>query len=127
MTITEQREAVRLYKEGAGTASEIAKIYGVHYSTIFDTLTRFNVPRQRPSASVAVSAAMRRRWAENKARQAQQQAVYSPDLRDQYLVAEQPAPLPGVNIDAVHVKAKRKPRKRKSWLRRILDKVFGRR
>ena len=124
MSIKEQREAVRLYKERAGTAAEIAKIYGVHYSTIYDALDRFNVQRHRPAASAAVTAAMKRRW--EKARNAAQQTVYSPDLREQYLVAEQPAPSPGVDIDAVHAKPKRKPRKRKSWLRRALDKLFRR-
>lgn len=126
MSMKEQREAVRLYKEKVGTAAEIAKIYGVHYSTIFETLDRFNVPRHRPAASAAVTAAMKRRWAEEKARSAAQQVVYSPDLRDQYLVAEQPSPSSGVDIDAVHAKAKRKPRKRKSWWRRALDKLFRR-
>lgn len=130
MSMKEQREAARLYKEKAGTAAEIAKIYGVHYSTIFDILDRFGIPRQRPKASVAVSEAMRRRWAEQKAAESQQ-AVYSPDLRDQYLVAEQPSPAPrdseGVDIDAVHTKPRRRsPRKKKSWWQRLKDRLFGR-
>lgn len=125
MSMKEQREAVRLYKERAGTATEIAKIYGVHYSTIFDALDRFGVPRHRPKASLAVSQAMRRRWAEQRTKE---QVVYSPDLRDQYLVAEAPAPTScGVDIDAVHTKPRRKTaRKKKSWWQRIKDKLFGR-
>lgn len=131
MSIKEQREAVRLYKEKAGTASEIAKIYGVHYTTIYETLDRFNVPRHIPAASRAVSEAMRRRWAEQKEKEAKlkEQAVYSPDLKDQYLVAEPPAPTraetDGVDIDAVHTKPKRRsPRKKKSLWQRIKDRLF---
>jgi len=125
MTITEQREAASLYKENAAGVTAIASLYGVHSSTIYDVLDRFNVPRQRPGLSLSASLRMKQYW--NSERAKAQQTVYSPDLRDQYLVAEQPSPSAGVDIDAVHVKATRKPRKRKSWLRRTLDKLFGRR
>lgn len=119
MTLKEQREAARLYKEGAGKVSEIAAMYGVHASTIYAVLDRYNVERQH----IRTSEAMRRRW-EKARKQDEHQAVYSPDLREQYLVAEQPAPSSGVDIDAVHHKAKRKPRKRKSWWRRAIEKLF---
>lgn len=131
MSMKEQREAARLYKEKAGTAAEIAKMYGVHYSTIFAALDRFGVPRHNPKASVAVSEAMRRRWAEQRAKETKlntEQAVYSPDLRDQYLVAEPPSPTStGVDIDAVHLKPKRRsPRKKKGWWQRLKERFFGR-
>lgn len=133
MSIKEQREAVRLYKEKVGTAAEIAKIYGVHYTTIYETLDRFNVPRHIPAASKAVSEAMRRRWADQKAKEAKlnEQLVYSPDLSDQYLVAEPPSPTQaepeGVDIDKVHTKPRRKTtRKKKGWWQRVKDKLFRR-
>lgn len=134
MSMKEQREAARLYKEKAGTAAEISRMYGVHVSTLYDALDRFNIKRHVPAASVAVSAAMKRRWAEQREKEAKlasDQIVYSPDLRDQYLVAEQPAPSAppsdGVDIDRVHTKPRRKsPRKKKSLWQRLKDKLFNR-
>lgn len=117
-----------MYKEKAGSANEIAAIYGIHHSTVFSILDDFNVPRHYPMRSASVSRSMKRRWEEQrKAEQkSAQQAVYSPDLRDQYLVAEQPAPSPGVNIDAVHHKPRRTTKRRKvGWFRRLIFKLFG--
>lgn len=133
MSMKEQREAARLYKEKAGTAAEIGRMYGVHYSTIYDILDRFNVERHVPAASVSHSASMKKYWAERKSEEIKAgagRAVYSPDLRDQYLVAEAPAPVQkqdGVDIDAIHVKPRRKTtRKKKSWWQRVKDKLFKR-
>jgi transposase-like protein len=121
MTMKEQREAVRLYKEKAGTAAETAKIYGVHFCTIFHTLDRFGVERHRPRSSVSASATMKKRWERQKeAEKRLEQLEWSPDMRDMYLVAEQPSP-----VEVAPKPIKRKPRKRKSWWQRLTSKLFG--
>lgn len=124
MSMKEQREAVRLYKEKAGTAAEIAKIYGVHYTTIFETLDRFGVPRHRAKGSLASSIAMKRRW--DKERN---------EMSEMHLVAEEPSPViveepetksPGVDIDAVHRTKRKYTRKKKSLWHRLKNALFGR-
>jgi len=134
LTKAQEIEIARLYKEKAGTAREIGAIYGVHHSTVFSILDDFNVPRHYPRLSAAATQTMKRRWEKEresnariaKARAKAGQEVYSPDLSDQYLVAERPAPAQGVDIDAVHHKPKRTTKRRKvGWFRRLMFKLFG--
>lgn len=133
MSMGEQIDAVRLYKQNSFSIRQIAAIYSVSESTVYEVLDRFNVPRRRPELSAIIVESNKRRWEKEKARKADSsnQAVYSPDLRDQYLVAEPPSPShaasDGVDIDKVHTKPKRKyQRKKKSLWQRIKDKLLRR-
>lgn len=60
LTDRKMREMIRLYKAKAGTAREIAEMYGVHVTTIYKGMKRFNVRVNNGNLSAATSAAMLR-------------------------------------------------------------------
>lgn len=55
------REMIRLYKAQAGTAREIADMYGVHVTTIYKGMKRYKVRVNNTALSNAASIAIRRR------------------------------------------------------------------
>lgn len=108
---------VSMYNAKAGSSDEIAKAMRIANSTLYRILAVRKVPLRYPSKSIAAQRG------KNVSRKKPEQVVYSPDLKDQYLVAEPPSPS-GVDIDAIHKKY-RKPRRKPKTLWQKVKSWFG--
>lgn len=106
LSIKDRHDAVKMYQDRVGSAIEIARVYGVHFSTIYKTLDKFGVQRHHPAKKLRLIG----------------------DGKGGEIVAEsQPVQQPvGVDIDAVHKAPKRRSRRPKSWWQRLKDRLFGR-
>lgn len=133
LSLAQEREVARLYREGVGTAAQIASAYAVSLNTVYSALKRQKVGLHYPAISRNVSEAHARRKAEKEG---------GADQIEPHLLAEQPSPLPppvdeGVDIDAVHKRAQEAPvepsvrpkrkqvRRKKSWFQKVWKRYFG--
>lgn len=133
LSLAQEREVARLYREGVGTAAQIAAAYNISLNTVYLTLKRQKVGLHYPALSRSSSEAHAKRRAE-KGRRA--------DEIEPHLLAEQPSPLPppaedGVDIDAVHKRAQEAPvepsvrpkrkysRRKKNWFQKMWKRYFG--
>lgn len=107
---------VQMYISKTGTAPEIAKAMRLANSTVYKILQVRKTPLHYPLKSVA--AQQQRRIKVKK-----DPVVYSPDLKDQYLVAEPPSPS-GVDIDSIHKKPRKSKRKPKTLWQKVMS-YFG--
>lgn len=116
LTATQEREIARMYRENMGEASEIARAYGISPSTVYRICDLHNVPRRFPSISSALAA----RHAQEKALEAA-----AASSRAEVSAAEKEAltePASSLQDGPPIAKVRRK-RRRKSWLRKLWDRL----
>ena len=111
-----------MYKARAGSVKEMAEMHKVSINAIYDTLDRFNVPRHNQQAAKAISESRKALLSERKSlltANATGQIEVTPQVEYVPEVQEQPAP-------AIVPRTKRRPRRRKPWWRRLIDRLFKR-
>lgn len=138
LPITKEKEIARLYKEKAGTAKEIAKLYGISENYVYNILDKFNVPRHYPKKALSASINNWKRVNKLKREGTEvlkpvgpqiEMKLPKPKVKAKLEPIPSPPPVqlpppPAAPKRKRTVKAKAKPKK--SWARNLFDKVFNR-